>query len=77
MLYHWASTTELEMSKDYNEIIVEENEVADYAIFIEIPEKYGALKQIDEKFVPDKTAISYEVLIASDTLDKSGTPKTV
>lgn len=55
MVYHWATTTELEMSKDYNEIIVEENEVADYTIFIEIPEKYGALKQIDE---PTRKTIS-------------------
>jgi len=48
MAYHWASTTEIEMSKDYNEIIVEENEIADYTVFIDIPEKYGALKQIKE-----------------------------
>jgi len=47
-VYHWVSTTELEMSKDYNEIIVKENETADYTVFIEIPENYGALKQIDE-----------------------------
>ena len=43
------------LTKDYNEIIVEENEVADYTIFIEIPEKYGALKQIDE---PTRKTIS-------------------
>ena len=55
MLYHWALTTELEMSKDYNEIMVEEHEIADYTIFIEIPEKYGALKQIDE---PTRKTIS-------------------
>ncbi len=48
MAYHWASTTEIEMSKDYNEIVVEENEIADYTVFIDIPEKYGALKQIEE-----------------------------
>ncbi len=48
MAYHWASTTEIEMSKDYNEIVVEENEIADYTVFIDIPEKYRALKQIEE-----------------------------
>ena len=48
MAYHWSSTTEIEMSKDYNEIVVEENEIADYTVFIDIPEKYGALKQIEE-----------------------------
>lgn len=48
MVYYWASTTELEVSKDYDEITVYENEIADYTIFIEIPEKYGALQQIDE-----------------------------
>ena len=48
MTYHWASTTEMDFSKDFNDIIVEENDVADYTVFIEIPEKYGALKQIPE-----------------------------
>ena len=48
MTYHWASTTELDFYKDFNDIIVEENDVADYTVFIEIPEKYGALKQIPE-----------------------------
>lgn len=48
MVYHWVSTTELKVSKDYNEIIVGENEIADYTIFIDVPEKYRALKQIDE-----------------------------
>lgn len=48
MAYHWASTTEIKMSKDYNEIVVEENEIADYTVFIDIPEKYRALKQIEE-----------------------------
>lgn len=48
MAYHWASTTEIEMSKDYNEIVVEENEIADYTVFINIPGKYGVLKQIEE-----------------------------
>ncbi len=36
------------MSKDFNEIAVEENDVSDYTVFIEIPEKYRALEQIDE-----------------------------
>ena len=47
--YQWASTTELEMSKDYNEITVGENEIMDYSVFIDIPEKYKALEQIEEK----------------------------
>ena len=46
--YQWASTTELEMSKDYNEITVGENEIIDYSVFIDIPEKYKALEQIEE-----------------------------
>ena len=48
MTYHWASTTELDFSKDFNDIVVEKNDMADYTVFIEIPEKYGALKQIPE-----------------------------
>lgn len=48
MMYQWASTTEVDFAKDFNEIVVEENEIADYTVFIEIPEKYGALKQIPE-----------------------------
>ena len=48
MTYHWASTTEMDFSKDFNDIVVEENDMADYTVFIEIPEKYGALKQIPE-----------------------------
>ena len=48
MTYHWASTTEVDFSKDFNELIVEEDDMADYTVFIEIPEKYSALKQIPE-----------------------------
>ncbi len=48
MTYQWASTKEMEFSKDFNEIVVEENDMADYTVFTEIPEKYGALKQIPE-----------------------------
>ena len=48
MTYHWASTTEMDFSKDFNDIVVEENDMADYTVFIQIPEKYGELKQIPE-----------------------------
>ena len=48
MTYHWASTTEIKMTKDYSQILVEENDIADYSVFIDIPEKYGALEQIEE-----------------------------
>lgn len=48
MIYHWSSTMELEMSKDYNEIVVDENEIADHAVFIDVPERYEALSQIEE-----------------------------
>ena len=48
MLFQWASTTEIKTTKDYSQIFVEENDVADYKIFIDIPEKYGALEQIEE-----------------------------
>ena len=48
VLFQWASTTEIKTTKDYSQIFVEENDVADYKIFIDIPEKYGALEQIDE-----------------------------
>lgn len=47
-LFQWASTTEIKTTKDYSQIFVEENDVADYKIFIDIPEKYGALEQIEE-----------------------------
>ena len=68
--YQWASTTELEMSKDYNEITVGENEIMDYSVFIDIPEKYKALEQIEEPrrvkenfFLPNKRQkIFYHVL---------------
>ena len=48
MLFQWASTTVVHDTKCFNEIVVEENEIADYTIFMEIPEKYGALEQIPE-----------------------------
>ena len=48
MLFHWASTTEIKMTKDYSQIVVEENDIADYSVFIDMPEKYGALEQIEE-----------------------------
>ena len=48
MLFQWASTTEIKTDKDYRKIVVEENDIADYNIFIDIPEKYSALEQIEE-----------------------------
>lgn len=48
MLYQWASTTEVKIDKCYNEIVIEQNELADYTVFIEIPEKHKALEQIEE-----------------------------
>ena len=50
MLYDWLTNTEIKTSKDYSQIVVEENDVADYKIFVEIPEKYSALGQIEEPF---------------------------
>ncbi len=46
--YEWASTTVVHDTKCFNEILVEKNEIADYNVFTEIPEKYGALEQIPE-----------------------------
>ncbi|MBQ3021766.1 MAG: hypothetical protein IJD91_00375, partial [Clostridia bacterium] len=48
MTYHWASTTEIKTSKDYSRIVVEENDVADYKIFLEVPKEYSTLEQIEE-----------------------------
>ncbi len=48
MTYHWASTTEIKTDKDYSQITVDENEIVDYSVFIDIPEKYKALEQIEE-----------------------------
>ncbi len=48
MTYHWASTTEIKTTKDYSQIVVEENDVVDYKIFLEIPKEYSALEQIEE-----------------------------
>jgi len=48
MLFQWASTTEIKTDKDYSQIVVEKNDIADYSIFIDIPEKYSALEQIEE-----------------------------
>ena len=48
MLFQWTSTTEIKTTKDYSQIVVEENDMADYKIFVDIPEKYGALEQIEE-----------------------------
>lgn len=50
MTYQWASTTEIKTTKDYSQIVVEENDISDYRIFIDIPEKYSALEQIEEPF---------------------------
>ena len=48
MLVQWASSTELEMTKDYAEITVAADEIIDYSAFLNIPEKYKVLEQIDE-----------------------------
>lgn len=48
MLFHWTTTAELDLSKNYSEITVAENEIVDYSAFVSISEKYGALGQIDE-----------------------------
>ena len=55
MIYHWASTIEIKMTKDYGQIIVDENDFADYKIFTVVPEKYSALEQIE---YPIREAIS-------------------
>ena len=47
MTYHWASTAEIKMTKDYGQIVVDENDIADYKIFTVVPEKYSALEQIE------------------------------
>ncbi len=47
MMYQWASSTEIKTDKEYSQITVEENDIADYRVFIEIPDKYSALEQID------------------------------
>ena len=47
MAYHWASTTEIKMNKDYGQIIVDENDFADYKTFTVVPEKYSSLEQIE------------------------------
>ena len=48
MFWHWASTTEIKTTKDYSQIVVKENDAADYSVFIDIPEQYKALEQIEE-----------------------------
>ena len=48
MLFQWASTTEIKTDKDYSQIVVEKNDIADYSIFIDVPEKYSELVQIEE-----------------------------
>ena len=50
MVYQWASTTEIETSKDFGEITVGENEIVDYTLFLEIPSKYSSLEKVDESF---------------------------
>lgn len=69
MIYHWTSTTEIEMSKDFSEITVGENEIVDYTVFVEIPSKYSALEQIDE---PIRKTISL-YMHANDLKLKEGT----
>ena len=48
ILWQWASTTEIKTTKDYSQIVVKESDVADYSVFIDIPEQYKALEQIEE-----------------------------
>ena len=48
ILFQWASTTEIKTDKDYSQIVVEKNDIADYSVFIDVPEKYSALEQIEE-----------------------------
>ena len=48
MAYDWALNTKIKTTKDYSQIVVEENNVADYKIFIDIPEQYSTLEQIEE-----------------------------
>ena len=48
MFWQWASTTEIKTTKDYSQIVVKESDVADYSVFIDIPEQYKALEQIEE-----------------------------
>ncbi|MDY3303742.1 MAG: hypothetical protein SOW78_05630 [Clostridia bacterium] len=48
MAYDWALNTEIKTTKDYSQIVIEENNVADYKIFVDIPEQYSTLEQIEE-----------------------------
>lgn len=32
MTYHWVSTTEMDFSKDFNDIVVEENDMTDCTV---------------------------------------------
>lgn len=45
----WLSVTDIKTTKDYSQIVIDENDVADHKVFTEVPEKYDALNQIDEK----------------------------
>lgn len=56
MLFQWILTTEIKTDKDYSQIVVEKNDIADYSVFIDIPEKYSALEQIEE---PIRKTISF------------------
>ena len=47
-LIQWASDEELELSKNYAEIVVNEFEVVDYSVFLDVPAEYGVLNQIEE-----------------------------
>ena len=48
VFFQWAATTDLVTNKDYSQIVVKENTVADYQVFVDIPEEYMALKEIKE-----------------------------
>lgn len=71
MTYHWVSTAEIKTAKDYSQITVGENEIVDYSAFLDIPEKYSALEQIEE---PIRKTISL-YMQANNLKLKEGTHK--
>ncbi|MBR1970919.1 MAG: hypothetical protein IKA17_11265 [Clostridia bacterium] len=47
VVFYQLSTTRVRDTKDYSQIYVEENDVFDYKMMLNPPEKYSALNQID------------------------------
>lgn len=47
VIFYQMSTTIVRDTKDYSQIYVEENDVFDYKMMLNPPEKYSALNQID------------------------------